>query len=208
VLKPGRECMVLDDLDDVVRVVRELPERRRREIADRAAARVLRDRAVAGRALAAALVAAAPAPPAPADWERRLLREHDLWAEPSRPVRIVLLPHVSAAFAAELARRLPAARLASVDVATAATGGAGIVAVGSEHKDALDDRLRGEDRRPRGLVVEVASARSARSVRWIPGRDWLPPGTDGWPWTTPGGPAPEEGRHAQARLHVPVESGR
>lgn len=201
VLEPGVECVVLEDLDDVVRVVRELPERRRREIAGRAAARVLRDRVTAGQALAAALLATPPAAPVPADWERRLLRAHDLWADPSRPIRIGLLPHVSAGFAAELVRRLSAARLTPGPEAD-------FVAVGSEHKDALDDRLRGRDRRPRGLLVEVASARSARSVRWIPGRDWLPPGTDGWPWTTPAGPAPEEGSHAQTRLHVPLEPGR
>ncbi len=193
VLAPGRECVVLDDLDDAPRVIRELPEAERAGIAARAAPRALRERSAAAAELAGVLAGLPPAEPMPdpAGWERTVLRRHDLWADPGRPRRIGVLPDVSEPFAADLARRLPGARLSRVD--TDAAGGAAVdtLAVRSDSKDALDETLRGCRWLPAAVLVEVSSPGSARGIRWLPGRDWLPPGTDRWPWldAPAGGPA-------------------
>jgi hypothetical protein len=183
VLTPGRECLVLDHLSDAPTVIRDRPESSRTDQAARAAVRIRRETAVSGRDLAALLNGLPPAAPipTPVPWERQTLAQYDPWARPFRHRKVGLLPGISAAFTADLAEQLPGAELTPLAQAEAGLPFDTLV-VSSEDKDELDRTLRNGSRIPSAVVVEVTSDRSARSARWIPGRDWVPPGTDRWPW--------------------------
>lgn len=185
-LEPGLECIATDDLRALE--FGRISEAERSQMAANALRRTVAESTAAAEAFKNFLLAVCPRSDRetrqaakPAIWQLR--RAHDVWRRGTQPHRVAVLPNVSEEFCRRLAGALPAIRLVRVQAPEDVVEGAySCAAVTNTTKEVLDAVLRTTSSRVDAVFVELSAPDSARSLRWVSGRDWLFPGSERCPW--------------------------
>jgi hypothetical protein len=132
-------------------------------------------------------VVLAPVPPqaSPAARGSRVLRPSDIdvLSLRTRRLHVAVLPRVTPSYRRRLASFLRRSRLTAVEgPAEAAASIFAAAAVTNPEKEELDAALRDCGASRDAVFVELTAPDAARSLRWIPGRDWLLPGERKGEW--------------------------
>ncbi|UJW30535.1 glycosyltransferase [Saccharothrix sp. AJ9571] len=182
-LEPGVECLTFRALDEVPALLK-TTEAERRRMAQRARERVVPAIGRAARQLAAIVseLAGTGPPeqpglsPVPPTWPPRAAYRPGAWA--------AVLPATSERFVALLRSRLPDLRFRRVDDLTDLAPGA-LLVVAAGAKNEMDEQLRRSERVVPAVIADASDTSDAANARWIPGRDWVLPEQDHWPWQRP-----------------------